>query len=164
MLSQTMEYALRAVVFLAHEAPLACTTDQIALATNVPKAYLSKVLQGLVHNGIVNSQRGLGGGMALAKLATTLTVWDVVEAVDPIPRIGSCPLEPMRDMGRLCALHRCLEEATDRVATLFRMTTLADLLINNNDDEVYCRFPSVLPTSSRSVAEAPSSDFKARDE
>jgi len=44
MFSQTVEYALRAVLYLAREAPSPRTTDQIALATRVPKAYLSKVL------------------------------------------------------------------------------------------------------------------------
>ena len=53
MFSQTVEYALRAVVHLADQAPASRTTDQIATATLVPKAYLSKVLQGLCHANIV---------------------------------------------------------------------------------------------------------------
>jgi Rrf2 family nitric oxide-sensitive transcriptional repressor len=61
--SQTVEYALRAMVHLAAEAPGARTTDQIAKATLVPRAYLSKVLQSLIRSGLVHSQRGLGGGM-----------------------------------------------------------------------------------------------------
>lgn len=48
MLSQTVEYALRAVVHLASESPSCQTTEQIAERTLVPKAYLSKVLQGLI--------------------------------------------------------------------------------------------------------------------
>ena len=47
MFSQTVEYALRAVVHLADHSPAPRTTDQIAAATLVPKAYLSKVIQGL---------------------------------------------------------------------------------------------------------------------
>ena len=43
MFSQTVEYALRAVVFLADQAPAARTTDQIATATHVPKPYLAKL-------------------------------------------------------------------------------------------------------------------------
>ena len=67
MFSQTVEYALRAVVHLADQAPSPRTTDQIATATLVPKAYLSKVLQGLCHAKIVQSKRGMGGGMVLTK-------------------------------------------------------------------------------------------------
>ena len=44
MLSQTVEYALRAAVYLANQAPLARTTEQIAEVTKVPQAYLSKVM------------------------------------------------------------------------------------------------------------------------
>ena len=47
MLSQTVEYALRAVVYLAMHSPDPQTTAAIAKATQVPTAYLAKVLQGL---------------------------------------------------------------------------------------------------------------------
>ena len=47
MLSQTVEYALRAVVHLAMRAPEPQTTAAIADVTKVPPAYLAKVLQGL---------------------------------------------------------------------------------------------------------------------
>ena len=49
MISQTVEYALRAVVYLASKAPMTQTTDQVAEATRVPRAYLSKVLQSREH-------------------------------------------------------------------------------------------------------------------
>ncbi len=62
MFSRTVEYALRAVIHLAHEAPKARTTAQIADATQVPKDYLSKILQGLVKKGLVETQRGVGAG------------------------------------------------------------------------------------------------------
>ena len=65
MFSQTVEYALRAVVCLAGKAPSSQTTEQIAEQTRVPQAYLSKVLQNLRQGGIVVSQRGIGGGIKL---------------------------------------------------------------------------------------------------
>jgi Rrf2 family transcriptional regulator, nitric oxide-sensitive transcriptional repressor len=65
MISQTVEYALRAACYLAQQAPAARTTHQIAEATHVPAAYLSKVLQSLNRAGIIQSQRGVGGGISL---------------------------------------------------------------------------------------------------
>src|SRR6478609_2456343 len=106
MFSQTVEYALRAVVHLASSAPRAQTTEEVAKATKVPQAYLSKVLQGLVAAGIVKSQRGIGGGMSLAKKPSELTILEVVNAVDPIKRIESCPLELASHGIKLCPLHR----------------------------------------------------------
>src|SRR5262245_64497934 len=109
MISQTVEYALRAVVYLADQAPAPRTTDQIATATRVPKAYLSKILQGLSRGGIVHSQRGLGGGMTLVKPPAELTILEVVGAVDPIRRIKTCPLGIAAHGARLCPLHRRLD-------------------------------------------------------
>src|SRR5688572_23892082 len=102
MFSRTVEYALRAVVHLAYAAPNGCTTEQIASTTKVPRAYLSKVLQELCHKGIVSSQRGVGGGMTLAKRPEDLTILEVVNAVEPINRIQSCPLELASHGIRLC--------------------------------------------------------------
>jgi DNA-binding IscR family transcriptional regulator len=55
VISQTVEYALRAMVHLASRSPAAQTTDEIALATQVPRAYLSKVLQGLGRAKLVHA-------------------------------------------------------------------------------------------------------------
>jgi Rrf2 family nitric oxide-sensitive transcriptional repressor len=128
MLSQTVEYALRAVVHLARTAPSPCTTDEIAQATRVPKAYLSKVLQNLVRAGLVRSQRGLGGGMALAKPADNLTILEVVDAVEPLGRIKTCPLGLPTHGVRLCALHRRLDAALAMVEAAFARSTLAEVL------------------------------------
>ncbi|NUQ01687.1 MAG: Rrf2 family transcriptional regulator, partial [Armatimonadetes bacterium] len=93
MISQTAEYALRAIVCLAAQPEGRLTTPQIAGATRVPAGYLSKVLQLLGRAGLVRSQRGLGGGFVLARPAELISVLDVVNAVDPIQRITGCPLE-----------------------------------------------------------------------
>src|SRR6059058_5380797 len=106
MFSQTVEYALRAVVHLADRAPEPRTTEQIAEATRVPKAYLAKVLQGLVRAGIVRSRRGLHGGVSLARPAAELTILEVVNAVEPIARIRECPLGLTAHGIRLCPLHK----------------------------------------------------------
>ena len=131
MLSQSVEYALRAVVFLAREGELH-TTAQIADAPQVPAACLSKVLQGLERAVIVRSQRGIGGGMTLVPEPDKLTIFDVVSAVDPLQRIESCPLG-LREHGvRLCALHRRLDNAMSSVEDAFRNSTLADVLADPN--------------------------------
>src|SRR4051794_10239395 len=105
MFSQTVEYALRAVVHLASKAPESQTTEEIAKSTRVPPFYLSKVLQSLVHGGVVKSQRGIGGGMSLARKPSELTILEVVNAVDPIRRIATCPLGLATHGVRLCPLH-----------------------------------------------------------
>ena len=145
MFSQTVEYALRAVVHLASEAPAPRTTDQIAAATRVPRAYLSKVLQGLVRGGVVHSHRGLGGGMSLVKSPEDLTILEVVNGVEPIQRIRTCPLGLAAHGVRLCPLHRRLDDALAMVEKAFAATTLAEVLAEPSRSVPLCHFPDVRP-------------------
>jgi len=142
MFSQTVEYALRAVVHLADQAPEARTTDQIAKATLVPKAYLSKVLQGLCHAKIIQSKRGFGGGMVLAKAPSALTILEVVNAVDPIRRIRTCPLGLTAHGARLCPLHKRLDNALASVEDAFGQTTLAEVLAEPTASHPLCEVPT----------------------
>lgn len=143
MFSQTVEYALRSVVYLASELPEPRTTDQVARATLVPKAYLSKVLQGLVRAGIIHSQRGIGGGMTLARDPKVLTILEVVNAVEPIRRIRTCPLGLVSHGVRLCPLHRRMDEAMATVEDAFRSTTLAEVLSEPGQSVPLCETPAV---------------------
>ena len=128
MISQTVEYALRAVAHLASQAPESCKTQELAKVTQVPAAYLSKVLQSLVKAEIVRSQRGVGGGVALAADANELTILDVVNAVEPLQRITVCPLDLKSHGKNLCPLHRRLDNAMASVEAAFANTTLAEVL------------------------------------
>lgn len=147
MFSATVEYALRAIVHLAQHAPEARTTDQIAEATKVPKAYLGKVLQGLRSKGIVVSQRGIGGGISLVKAPTELTILEVVDAVDPIKRIETCPLGLKAHGTHLCPLHRRVDNALAGVQQAFQATTLAEILAEPSRSAPLCDSSVDLPLS-----------------
>ncbi|MEX2186032.1 MAG: Rrf2 family transcriptional regulator [Pirellulales bacterium] len=138
MLSQTVEYALRAVVYLASESPAARTTDEIAAKTLVPKAYLSKVVQGLVRSGIVRSRRGVGGGVMLSESPEHVTILDVVNAVEPIQRIHTCPLGLVSHGARLCPLHKRLDAAMAAMEQAFAATTLAEVLADPSKSVPLC--------------------------
>ncbi|VAX39630.1 Rrf2 family transcriptional regulator [hydrothermal vent metagenome] len=128
MLSQTVEYALRAVVILAHRSPAPLTTTQIAEATQVPQPYLAKVMQSLRKEGVVNSQRGVGGGITLAIPPDKLTLLQVINAVDPVQRIKECPLGIKTHGKNLCPLHKKLDASLAQIEEAFGSTTLATLL------------------------------------
>jgi len=137
MLSQTTEYALRVVAHLATlDKP--ATTHQIALATQVPEGYLAKVLQGLSRAGLVASQRGLHGGSVLALPPDQVTLYDVVQAIDPIQRITVCPLRLKTHGTRLCAVHRRLDAAIGAAEAVFKESTLADMLAEQSISKPLC--------------------------
>lgn len=84
MLSQTAEYALRAVICLGINANDALSTQQIARKAKIPAGYLAKVLQTLRRAGLVRSTRGTKGGFVLAHELDGLNLLDIIHAVDPI--------------------------------------------------------------------------------
>lgn len=131
MFSKTVEYALRAVARLV-ESELrgqgGQTVSQISAHTQVPVAYLSKVLQNLARENLIVSQRGIGGGFRLARPANEITILEVVNAVDPVERILVCPLGLEAHGAKLCPLHRKLDDALAMVEAQFANTTLAELV------------------------------------
>ena len=142
MLSQTVEYALRAATYLATVPRQARTVEQIAEVTHVPGAYLSKVLQQLVRSDIVVSRRGAGGGFMLARPPHKLRILEIVQAVDPIQRITTCPLGLTAHGKRLCPLHRRLDNALAEMEKAFAASTLAEILAEPTKSVPLCTFPA----------------------
>ncbi|MEK6233458.1 MAG: Rrf2 family transcriptional regulator [Planctomycetales bacterium] len=128
MISQAVECSLRAMVTLAHRVGQPSTCDEIAEFTRVPRPYLSKIMRGLVREGLVESQRGRKGGFVLSRPPEEINVWDVVQAVAPLQRIHSCPLGLSSHKDSMCRLHQRLDDAIAEVEKVFRDSTLADLL------------------------------------
>jgi Rrf2 family nitric oxide-sensitive transcriptional repressor len=138
MISQTAEYALRAITHLAYNAGTPQTNKQISESTHVPMPYLSKVLQSMARAGLIHSQRGLHGGFTLLRRPENLTVFEVVQAVDPLPRIRACPLGLASHGVNLCPLHRRVDDAMALVEKAFRDSTIADVIGEPTSSKPLC--------------------------
>lgn len=139
MISQTIEYALRAMIHLTglgHDE--SANSEAIAKRTKVPKGYLSKILRDLVVAKLITSQRGPNGGFRLARPARDISMIDIVNAIEPIQRITKCPLGNPAHID-LCPLHRCLDDALGTIEREFTLTTLAEILESSNRSGVQCR-------------------------
>lgn len=132
MISQTAEYALRAMVFLAMRGS-GSTGQEIAKATQVPPGYLSKVMQQLARAKLVKSQRGIGGGFILAKEPSEISILDIVNAVDPIEKLTTCPLGVQGHGLNLCPLHKRVSEATAQVEKAFAESLLSELILESKN-------------------------------
>lgn len=144
MISQTAEYALRAVVFLAQQNGSPCTRAQISDCGLIPLDYLTRVMQLLSDAGIVSVKRGPGGGYMIARPKEELTVLEVVSAVEALPRVTKCPLG-LSDHELLCPIHAKLDEAAALVETAFRDTLVIDLIppkrTSKKAKRNHCSFP-----------------------
>jgi len=141
LISQTAEYALRAVAALAGNPDEPMITQRLAEVTKVLAGYLSKVLQSLGRAGLVKSTRGVGGGFILARPSTEITIYDIVQAVDPLQRIRTCPLGLPAHGVRLCPLHKRLDYAMKQVEDAFRASNLAEILAEPTGSKPLCNFP-----------------------
>ncbi len=124
MITQTAEYALRAVVYLSQaEGPR--TAANIAEATQVPSGYMSKVLQSLARAGVVASQRGPSGGFVLADSPRRLSIYKVILAIEPLRRFQDQP--PHNPSHKLFALYTKLDSMAELLEDTFKNTVIADL-------------------------------------
>jgi Rrf2 family transcriptional regulator, nitric oxide-sensitive transcriptional repressor len=128
MFSQTNEYALRVIAYLALHPDKPVKNADIAETTQVPPGYLYKVLQTLDRAGLVHGQRGMHGGFVLARPAEEISVLDVISAVDPLPRVRMCPLHIAGHAVHLCALHKRIDQAFAKVEEAFANSSIAELL------------------------------------
>ena len=137
MLSQTTEYAVRAILHIAlrgDSAPV--RANELAAQIGVPQNYLSKTLHQLARAGVLTSARGPTGGFQLAVPAESLTLQRIVSTFEPpTPRRcllghGICGETPS------CTVHARWAPVATSVQTFFTTTTIADLLRTPVPNEV----------------------------
>ena len=122
MVSQTSEYALQAVLFLAHAGGGPAVAQDISEATGVPKGYLHKILRKLGKAGILGSQRGVGGGYVLLRPASQISVLQIIRATDASRKA------PNPQLADSDPVHRLIERASVRVDDVFESTSVQDLV------------------------------------
>ena len=128
--SRKVDYALRAVIHLADEdaSERICSLAEIAARERIPRQFLEKIVQQLIHKGLVRSQRGPRGGYVLGRPASQMTFRDVIEAVEGPISLNACTGEHA-DCSLLgaCGMERVWREGQRRVMELFEKTTIADV-------------------------------------
>jgi Rrf2 family protein len=115
VLSQTSDYALRAVLVLAREfeSRRSLRADEIAAATGAPANYLSKTLNALTKAGVLTSARGPMGGFSLAVPPESLSLARVIDCFESRKPQTQCILGGGRcNPERPCAAHHRWTEIT----------------------------------------------------
>lgn len=130
MLSQTAEYALRAVFYLAERPERGpVRVNDVAEALGVPQNYLSKILHVLAREGVLTSLRGPRGGFQLGRNPKQLHLIDIVTHFDDLPSGRRCVLgRPQCSDTNPCGAHARWKPVSERIGAFFRDTTVADAL------------------------------------
>jgi Rrf2 family protein len=127
-LSQTVEYALRASLYLAKQSPRFVPVGEIAAEVEAPRNYLGKILSQLARAGFLDSNRGAAGGFRLAAPSDRMSLADIVALLEP-PALRRCLL----GLGRCgddpsCAVHERWAPLAASTADFFANTTIHHLL------------------------------------
>ena len=129
MLSQTAEYALRAVLAIAAEDGQPVGAAQLAERLGIPQNYLSKTLHQLARAGVLDSTRGKLGGFQLGRPADRIPLMEVVGTFDDVTGKRSCLLgRAVCSDHNACDAHERWKEVSEKMAAFFRETTVGDLV------------------------------------
>lgn len=138
MLSKSCEYGLRAALYLVsldEEGYVPISTISEELDISFP--FLTKIFQKLNDAGLLASQRGPKGGVALTTAADEVSPYDIVVAIDGDDLFEECVLGlPGCGDERPCPLHDRWAEERDRVRDMFRDMTLAELADNIHETDL----------------------------
>lgn len=133
-ISRKIEYGLRAMLFLASQAPGSVVPfREIAQAMNVPKEFLAKILKTLARTGLVRSTRGVHGGYALGRRPAEISFLDVIEAVEGPVTVNVCTeahppqLESACHFSGTCSMYAVWKLGQDRMLEVYRDARLDKL-------------------------------------
>ena len=91
LFSKQCEYALQAITYIAMQPAQSMTSiKDLAATLTIPYHFLAKILQELTLQGLLFSQKGPNGGFGLAKPAQSITLLNVVEAIDGLDFANKC--------------------------------------------------------------------------
>lgn len=129
MISRTSEYAIRALAYLGtlEGRPWKLSRD-IASELGMPAPFLGKVLQTMATVGILESQRGRGGGFRLIRPPQAVTLFEIVEPIDHLGDRRMCVLgQKLCGDDHACPLHHAWKKTRETFLAALRKTTLADV-------------------------------------
>jgi len=127
-LTSFTDFALRALMRLAGEPTRSFATNEIAVEFGISRNHLAKVVRDLADGGFIRTQRGAGGGFSLARSPQSITLGEVVRALEARHALVEC----FRDDGGNCVLApRCrlktrLAAAREAFMRELDATTLAE--------------------------------------
>ena len=143
-LSKKADYALMAMKHLATHTDAASTSARaIAGEYNIPLELLAKVLQRLARRGLLASHQGTRGGYTLSKAATSISVADIIQAIDGPFTVTACSTEDEQcEQFTKCNVRDPLWRIKDRILSALATCSLAEI----STDEPYIE-PAAMPVS-----------------
>lgn len=134
MLSNTCQYAIRAVIYIGmntHEGRIGI--KKVAEGLNLPAPYLGKIVQTLSKNKILESRKGPSGGIKLAKKPDSISLYDIVNLIDGRELFYDCLIglkicinNP--ELADSCPFNKGSHSVREDLKTLFQNFTISQFI------------------------------------
>ncbi|MBK7897049.1 MAG: Rrf2 family transcriptional regulator [Candidatus Promineifilaceae bacterium] len=130
-ISRRVDYAVRIMIELGMQPEGAyLSARRVSSRTAVPKAFLHKITADLVRAGLILTQTGPSGGLALQKPSNQINLLDVVEAIEGPVCLNICLTRPQEcNRDRFCPGHEVWGRLQMMVVAELRNSVLADLVL-----------------------------------
>lgn len=135
-LTRRGDYAVRAMLALADpDADPWLSVTRISVAMAIPERFLARVMRDLTGAGLVEARTGRNGGYRLARAASTISLLDVIAAVESVDPLRQCVLRgiPCGSSGR-CAVHDTFTEARAALQVRLAEASLADITATSSSE------------------------------
>lgn len=128
-ITRKIDYALRLLVVLGSSTSKSMTSEDLSTAINVPRQFTLKIAQALTKAGFITAQRGVGGGIRLARDPETVTLSEIISATESNRALNTCLVNPDYCTQRpYCAAHHELRAIQNVLDAELKRVTLAQLI------------------------------------
>ena len=129
-ITRQADYAVRAVLYLARlGVNQRAATSHVAREQKIPPSFLAKIISQLSIAGLLHTSRGARGGVSLARDPATISLIDVVEAIDGPIKLNDCVGEENNcEMSPDCPIHSIWEETQTQLVARLQETTFEKLV------------------------------------
>ncbi|MEI7880942.1 MAG: Rrf2 family transcriptional regulator [bacterium] len=133
MITRETDYSMRLVLALANRKKrgiLSASSAEVAKEMDIPYRFLRKLVKRLVEGGLIESRRGKGGGVALAKAPQAISLYDIVKLTGPRgAELSLCTADPKScNRSALCTMQREFSSIQGEVDKRLKEITIADLV------------------------------------
>jgi Rrf2 family nitric oxide-sensitive transcriptional repressor len=128
-LSQASDFALR-ILMATGQSDDPQTVDKLSKQLGLAKSHVMKIVAHLAKGGYLETTRGRGGGIRLAKAPATIRLGDVVRLIEPDLGVVAC-LKPEPTVCAFlprCALKGAMAQASEAFLASLNTETLASIL------------------------------------
>ena len=132
-LTRYTDFAIRIMLYLAAHEERLCSIGEIAESYGISQNHLMKVASDLAGSGYVQSLRGRGGGLRLARPASEINIGEMVRHTEgqvDLVGCGSCALAPA--CGMVCAFKNAVEAFFATLETY----SLANIMTNGRPEQL----------------------------